>query len=251
MKRTKGKQEHPRIRGENRCLSLGFCRIGGTSPHTRGKQSSWPSIMGLMRNIPAYAGKTMPMIFIFPFFSEHPRIRGENRIKGFFEPFGGGTSPHTRGKPFGESLPFRLHRNIPAYAGKTSGFWSIIRCFPEHPRIRGENCDDTSAQATTTRNIPAYAGKTWSRKFRSPVNKEHPRIRGENVVEAFEEVFNFGTSPHTRGKREWGGSLDFSFRNIPAYAGKTGCSAAGPCRWQEHPRVCGENATGDRTHIHA
>ena len=241
MKRTKGKQEHPRIRGENRCLSLGFCRIGGTSPHTRGKQSSWPSIMGLMRNIPAYAGKTMPMIFIFPFFSEHPRIRGENRIKGFFEPFGGGTSPHTRGKPFGESLPFRLHRNIPAYAGKTSGFWSIIRCFPEHPRIRGENCDDTSAQATTTRNIPAYAGKTWSRKFRSPVNKEHPRIRGENVVEAFEEVFNFGTSPHTRGKPPTPKARIARTGNIPAYAGKTSGSRHPASLSAEHPRIRGEN----------
>ena len=61
----------------------------------------------------------MPMIFIFPFFSEHPRIRGENRIKGFFEPFGGGTSPHTRGKLQALGTPLAYLRNIPAYAGKT------------------------------------------------------------------------------------------------------------------------------------
>ena len=50
-----------------------------------------------------------------------------------------------------------------------------------------------------------------------------------------------GTSPRMRGKHLLKLHDDLSFRNIPAYAGKTNeTSATIQVRW-EHPRVCGEN----------
>ena len=71
-------EEHPRTRGENFGDSMSHSAKDGTSPHTRGKRhGDFGRIQGI-RNIPAHAGKTMPMIFMFPFFSEHPRTRGEN-----------------------------------------------------------------------------------------------------------------------------------------------------------------------------
>ena len=44
-----------------------------------------------------------------------------------------------------------------------------------------------------------------------------------------------------RGKRIDRLKREYSKRNIPAYAGKTGVSDATAVLQQEHPRVCGEN----------
>ncbi len=44
-----------------------------------------------------------------------------------------------------------------------------------------------------------------------------------------------------RGKRAIGHKLEGSFRNIPAYAGKTSPMAFRSASAMEHPRVCGEN----------
>ena len=73
-----------------------------------------------------------------------------------------------------------IHRNIPACAGKTSTASILTQGLPEHPRVRGENCEGrvslsvyigTSPRAQGKqktvlawcyfrRNIPACAGKT-------------------------------------------------------------------------------------------
>ena len=53
-----------------------------------------------------------------------------------------------------------------------------------------------------------------------------------------------GTSPHTRGKPTAAPKTNLTWRNIPAYAGKThfcvSCAPGSP----EHPRIRGENITG-------
>ena len=111
--------EHPRIRGENIDAALVESAIQGTSPHTRGKQCNTLTNAPNSRNIPAYAGKTLVDHQVFSFLSEHPRIRGENRMI--------------------EIDPVACQRNIPAYAGKTPGSHVERDCGREHPRIRGEN----------------------------------------------------------------------------------------------------------------
>ena len=133
-----------------------------------------------LRNIPAYAGKTLYACASRVLPAEHPRIRGENAWRGVAFQIKGGTSPHTRGKLLLTTNLRREERNIPAYAGKTASLMNMKRLAREHPRIRGEN--DFSAfyhpeyQGTSphtrgklgaatditvdSRNIPAYAGKT-------------------------------------------------------------------------------------------
>ena len=129
---------------------------------------------------PRTRGKLMPMIFMFPFFSEHPRARGENSGS----PAGGvgseGTSPRTRGKLHSLWGDQDIVGNIPAHAGKTPGFSTIPPAKKEHPRARGENENSwkvrLSFEGTSPRtrgkpshppwpgvhhrNIPAHAGKT-------------------------------------------------------------------------------------------
>ena len=90
----------------------------------------------------------------------------------------------------------------------------------EHPRVCGEN----------SRNPPPPL----------PMRGTSPRMR-ENLWPPGVRHTGGGTSPRMRGKPAYLLLRRKSWRNIPAYAGKTlhnrsicrGCS--------EHPRVCGEN----------
>ena len=116
------RREHPRVCGEN---SKGFIRVFlsvGTSPRMRGKPRNRGDLMDANRNIPAYAGKTLPekLYEILP--GEHPRVCGENIIIARNGVVFRGTSPRMRGKPSGHLAIRRSRRNIPAYAGKTLYF---------------------------------------------------------------------------------------------------------------------------------
>ena len=219
--------EHPRIRGENNGPRTRTVRRLGTSPHTRGKLT------------PRGWWETQRW--------EHPRIRGEN------------SRPGAGGRPRGG--------NIPAYAGKTRTQSTRTPSTREHPRIRGENPllegpirhqPGTSPHtrgkprqqqlgSVSARNIPAYAGKTYSIPARLITSKEHPRIRGENFVLTKRQGDQRGTSPHTRGKRDFFRSIWNNFRNIPAYAGKTvhehvkqhiDCGTSPHTRGKQYHRKC-------------
>ena len=52
-------QEHPRVCGENFSGSQGKGVLEGTSPRMRGKQGREIIAFAKIRNIPAYAGKTI------------------------------------------------------------------------------------------------------------------------------------------------------------------------------------------------
>ena len=70
---------------------------------------------------------------------EHPRARGENKIKFEAEKNDEGTSPRTRGKRVVSTRCSVMCGNIPAHAGKTAPEGLCPRGGQEHPRARGEN----------------------------------------------------------------------------------------------------------------
>ena len=173
-------QEHPRVCGENVHGHIQENLGGGTSPRMRGKLAGNRGKCAYLRNIPAYAGKTVLSIPNRVYSWEHPRVCGENSCRRIRYSYHQGTSPRMRGKRKKIQTELTLGRNIPAYAGKT---WSSRDSFDsdkEHPRVCGENfiislihCENfgTSprmrgkrqngrAIRSRFRNIPAYAGKT-------------------------------------------------------------------------------------------
>ena len=87
----------------------------------RGKPKEVIPVVRPPRNIPAYAGKTAAcrLVPIAP--AEHPRVCGENNDPGLPPVNQIGTSPRMRGKRALIGDVLRMARNIPAYAGKTSG----------------------------------------------------------------------------------------------------------------------------------
>ena len=111
--------EHPRVCGENLPYGLPLGIGDGTSPRMRGKHVPAISRARRIRNIPAYAGKT---VMRAP--TSHPR---------------GGTSPRMRGKRVLDSDPGTGYGNIPAYAGKTRSIGVAALAAWEHPRVCGEN----------------------------------------------------------------------------------------------------------------
>ena len=134
-----------------------------------------------IRNIPAYAGKTIISVCAGLTGAEHPRVCGENPSVEETSRSSTGTSPRMRGKLEAARANQDAKRNIPAYAGKTSSVGLYLQPDAEHPRVCGENValkdmfesySGTSPRMrgklraqpgspSPTRNIPAYAGKTW------------------------------------------------------------------------------------------
>ena len=168
-----------------------------------------------------------------------------------------------RGKRDRPSFELRPRRLIPACAGKTFPAMSRVRYIRAHPRVCGENTNDTISAALEGGSsprvrgkhaaasrcfarlglIPACAGKTRAARLSTSKHEAHPRVCGENLFTFAYKPFVTGSSPRGRGKREPGKPRDRRPRLIPACAGKTTTTSHPTFRSTAHPRACGENHT--------
>ena len=113
------------------------------------------------------------------------------------------------------------------------------------PRARGKPQQRTVIERKLG-NIPACAGKTkscWG--WRAP-QREHPRVRGENKRLSRGRAPDAGTSPRARGKLPRHPRRTRTPGNIPACAGKTLIAPMEGGKIWEHPRVRGENTSGNK-----
>ena len=192
--------------------------------------------------IPAHAGKTFGTDSVNRTFTAHPRSRGENESSDDGESSAPGSSPLTRGKRRPPTTISPSRGLIPAHAGKTGHRQARRHPKTAHPRSRGENRRQRSAQPYSvgsspltrgkhvaaaarparTRLIPAHAGKTASCTGLPAPSWAHPRSRGENAVGEFRY-------PNVSGL-------------IPAHAGKTKDSMTDNDANAAHPRSRGENS---------
>ena len=92
---------HPRSRGENRSRRSSPSSRRGSSPLTRGKRRGRTTPGRPPRLIPAHAGKTPNEFTHYSSVTAHPRSRGENAQGHILTRSFEGSSPLTRGKPFG------------------------------------------------------------------------------------------------------------------------------------------------------
>ena len=192
---------------------------------------------------------------------DHPRIRGEHNPHLDTAKGSGGSSPHTRGaRGFGVEIP-AASRIIPAYAGSTAAAPPAPTTSRDHPRIRGEHPRVEAARQRENgssphtrgarrrtgpgrlarRIIPAYAGSTNGLVVFSLDPQDHPRIRGEHYLPKEADIFEGGSSPHTRGALPRGGDPDLRRRIIPAYAGSTFNVSSTFPSLADHPRIRGEH----------
>ena len=235
------RRDHPRSRGENREGAENLTPTEGSSPLTRGKPRVSKPAGKAKGIIPAHAGKTQTGAAVRSTRRDHPRSRGEN-----LEPFGDdggrrGSSPLTRGKPYGFATVEVTQGIIPAHAGKTPGGCGIRSSRGDHPRSRGENLEDHWEVLEADWIIPAHAGKTPSRPRCCRGWGDHPRSRGENKQLQHGAVIALGSSPLTRGKPEFVEDDGAHVGIIPAHAGKTRCACPWGLSVGDHPRSRGEN----------
>ena len=130
---------HPRSRGENKEGTVIKNRELGSSPLTRGKQTSLRGDKTGLRLIPAHAGKTRRPRSSRAGGPAHPRSRGENSGMASRPRSTTGSSPLTRGKHVADLTRAAHGRLIPAHAGKTALTRRWASCGRAHPRSRGEN----------------------------------------------------------------------------------------------------------------
>ena len=158
--------DHPRIRGEHPSECDEGHIVTGSSPHTRGALGLSVPPTAVLRIIPAYAGSTPFSLSPLLYLQDHPRIRGEHRVRRRRFRSGKGSSPHTRGARAWEGPRRSGGRIIPAYAGSTrdGASWTVRR--KDHPRIRGEH-------SVLAGGHPPYEGSSPHTRGARPAEARH------------------------------------------------------------------------------
>ena len=84
---------------------------------------------------------------------------------------------------------------------------------------------------------------------RTPTTWDHPRVCGEHQADRLPTHPQAGSSPRMRGTPRRHASHRGGVGIIPAYAGNTITLSAMHEAYWDHPRVCGEHATGASTQV--
>ncbi len=128
---------HPRLRGGAADRVMEFRKSMGPSPPTRGSLRPREIRGQGGGSIPAYAGEPMPVGWMAPARSVHPRLRGGADSDLHGKGAARGPSPPTRGSPTSPSPAHAPTGSIPAYAGEPSTTTRSPRAPRVHPRLRG------------------------------------------------------------------------------------------------------------------
>ena len=251
---------HPRVCGEQTSIGRSSSDNSGSSPRVRGT--------GKLRNynpqrpwfIPACAGNRAVAHDIPVRLPVHPRVCGEQDVKGLRDCVKYGSSPRVRGTDAVPRIPENWPRFIPACAGNSHQARMNRGEFAVHPRVCGEQSHAASGasrlygssprvrgtgrelrlHADQRRFIPACAGNS-SRLMRLSVrNPVHPRVCGEQLEKLSGRFTIAGSSPRVRGtghRKQQGKPF---IRFIPACAGNRSDKASRSQSASVHPRVCGE-----------
>ena len=94
------------------------------------------------------------------------------------------------------------------------------------------------------RIIPAHAGSTPRVTRARTASGDHPRACGEHANGIWHRKRVQGSSPRMRGARLSHEKSPLGSRIIPAHAGSTVCHVPLQSTVWDHPRACGEHATG-------
>ena len=157
--RPAGWTDHPRSCGANSSNSPICVFIFGSSPLVRGQHVRNVEMAIKVRIIPARAGPTALAQFRAGQRSDHPRSCGANAMFPHFYYTRFGSSPLVRG----QLLQFAYMRFhiwiIPARAGPTERYASMIRWFADHPRSCGANLHHPPREPVVLGSSPLVRGQ--------------------------------------------------------------------------------------------
>ena len=234
----------------------------GSPPLTRGPRSLSRPLRSNLRITPAHAGTTSA--FYFPPFppSDHPRSRGDHLMAPAAGSIATGSPPLTRG-PLANPPSASVGEGItPAHAGTTAVIVGGVSDLEDHPRSRGDHCDEYSpigrpfGSPPLTRGprrspargydkiriTPAHAGTT---KGLLPVlksSRDHPRSRGDHIQRIAINCGIIGSPPLTRGPRPLDDPGPRTVGITPAHAGTTLSVKWSTAVVEDHPRSRGDHS---------
>ena len=96
--KSKDHADHPRMRGEDRAGLMSRGAPKGSPPHARGRPWRTSETTPMVGITPACAGKTSEWKTTTPGRPDHPRMRGEDRLKNLSANAIHGSPPHARGR---------------------------------------------------------------------------------------------------------------------------------------------------------
>ena len=251
---------HPRVCGEQVCVSHFVSCKPGSSPRVRGTVPSQDSVPPRPRFIPACAGNRVWQSQRIETETVHPRVCGEQLNRQYKGPGRDGSSPRVRGTVNTGGHRQELRRFIPACAGNRVRKSDTCLSGAVHPRVCGEqglrSRSDTLAHGSSPRVrgtavkrgpvffpgrfIPACAGNSSRDNSSTTAPPVHPRVCGEQVLEVDDFAIPAGSSPRVRGTGSPSSAGAGEGRFIPACAGNRGMIIPRDFQDTVHPRVCGE-----------
>ena len=170
------------MRGEND-LAKRLAKNGqGSPPHARGKHRTGNSASSRNGITPACAGKTTTRAWRTPTERDHPRMRGENDRDANVCCAEEGSPPHARGKRRRNELHDRIPRITPACAGKTRLRDPGYDRLADHPRMRGENAVQTTADGKVAGSPPHARGKPALKPAFEPCVGITPACAGKTAL---------------------------------------------------------------------
>ena len=157
-----------------------------------------------------------------------------------------GSPPPMRGKASSGAATWNGFRITPAYAGKRPNAMRRNCRQWDHPRLCGEKATALWAFSPLLGSPPPMRGKVGDSKTWKIGDKDHPRLCGEKVFQTSEKSTLAGSPPPMRGKVFWLLATLCQPGITPAYAGKSQNHRPTHLVQKDHPRLCGEKATGRR-----
>ena len=191
-------------------------------------------------------------------------MRGEEPREGTELMKLAGSPPRARGRGHSQTGQGGGAGITPACAGKSGGGADIEDDDRDHPRVRGEEyptaacgtCREGSPPRARGRAgedyqlpeldriTPACAGKSVAACGAFGSAGDHPRVRGEESSSRAVVSTSQGSPPRARGREMNKDEIQISQRITPACAGKRQLSPVFRTRYQDHPRVRGEERLG-------
>ena len=255
-----GLWDHPRVCGEEVACECGNGYPLGSPPRMRGRVPFLFAVTVALGITPAYAGKSVSVIWLVSQPQDHPRVCGEEKegAPGRVPPLG--SPPRMRGKVMRCSICQRGSGITPAYAGKSLTIQKLSTLRRDHPRVCGEKSyslavlgavsgspprmrgkeNGINLPASNVGITPAYAGKSMYRTTETLCCRDHPRVCGEKTPSSYFARYRVGSPPRMRGKGEPGRLRLWVAGITPAYAGKSTRPFSSGHENGDHPRVCGE-----------
>ncbi|NYI42037.1 hypothetical protein BKA03_002156 [Demequina lutea] len=255
--------DHPRSRGDGRLRHAVHCMCSGSPPLARGRPSASCCPLHVFRITPARAGTASRRGRRDRCGWDHPRSRGDGRLRHAVHCMCSGSPPLARGRPSASCCPLHVFRITPARAGTAVCVMLSIACVPDHPRSRGDGVKARpsrpvrlgspplargrrrrqGASAVPVGITPARAGTALATSPRRRMARDHPRSRGDGWCKAWLYDCLMGSPPLARGRRfqtrQGGGAGGIT----PARAG-TATPVQSLRTWpSDHPRSRGDGAT--------